>query len=78
MSLQREDSESPLHDSSMTFIVQHRGTCPSLVYIKADEQQISEKGRHEDVLLAALCAPLTHHIPAKTARSAHCSATPEK
>lgn len=59
LSRQRGGSGPPFHDTSMTFIVEHRCTYPGLVFIKADEPQISEQGGHEEVQLAALYAALT-------------------
>lgn len=42
-----------LHDTPMTFIVQHRCRYPGFGLTKADEPQIPEQGRQQEVLLAA-------------------------
>lgn len=49
ISRQRDSSESPLHDTSMTVLAQRRCTYPSFVCAKTEQQQRWEQGRHKGV-----------------------------
>lgn len=44
ISEQRDSSESPLHDTSVTFIAQRRCTYPGFVCVKTEQQQRWEQG----------------------------------
>lgn len=72
ISQQRDSSESPLRDTSMTFIAQRRCTYPSFVCVKTEQQQRSEQGRHKDVfhpqefICVGLSSSSAHHSMATT------------